>query len=325
VAGKSYALDLWVAIKGTNTEQAVQIVKVSGTYALDPVSASPGSWNAHEATIDLPATTWTPADAGPMAFSIAPPGSMAAIEVTGSAASDPLGPPAASSYSVTPYGSAVLRAGTERNATTWDCLPGALSISNPVVEFSNRGRLAAPAGSGGRYAVLAHPRPPVITTATVISSTPPPPLGSPPPPPPPGPPPPPPQSPLPGPPPAPPPGSAPPPSATQRGPGKLATSKLSGRGGKVRIQIACAASGAACGGTLSLRSPTKLRVGNRTKVVTIARDASYRIAAGGRRTVTLTLSRETRSLLRARRSLRVRIALKPSRGATVARTVTLSR
>ena len=312
VAGKPYPLDLWVTIAGTNTAQGTQTVKVSGSYALTPVLGSPGTWQAYAATIALPATTWTPAAPGPLTFSLAAPGSTGAIAVTGSAASDPLGAPSSASYGVTPYGSAILRAGTERNAATFDCLPGAASVANDAIAFSNLGRLAAPDGSGGRYALLAHPRPPVIASAVAL----PPPA----PPPPPGP-----ATPPAAPPPAavvPPP---PPPAAAQAGPGKVASSRLTVRSGRVRVEISCAGARTTCAGTISLRSAARIRSGGRTRIVTLAPGASYTVAPGRRRTITLRLGREGRSLLAKRRSLRAKVALKPKRGATVTRVVTLRR
>ena len=306
VPGKAYPLDLWVAIAGTNTVQGAQTVRVSGTYAL---LGGPGAWQAYTATIALPATTWAPAAPGPMTFSIAAPGSIGAIGVTGAATSDPLGAPSAAPYAVTPYGSAVLRAGTERNATTFDCLAGAMSIANDAIAFSNLGRLAPPNGSGGRYALLAHPRPPAIASAVAL------PQPAPPPPPPPVTPP------------APPPPAAvpPPPAAAQPGPGRVASSRVTVSSGRVRVQITCAASRTACAGTISLRSATRIRIGGRLKIATLAPAVRYTVAAGERRTITVKLGREGRAVMKVRRSIRARVALKPRRGATATRVVTLRR
>ncbi len=91
---------------------------------------------------------------------------MAAIAVTGNPPTDPLGAPAATPYNLTPYGSAVLRAGTERNAATFDCVPGAVGIANAAIAFSNFGRVAPPTGSIGRYALSALLPPPPLASAT---------------------------------------------------------------------------------------------------------------------------------------------------------------
>jgi len=307
VGAKAYPLDVWLAIRGTNTVEGVQRVKLSTTYT---VTGGPGAWTIAPVAIAVPNTTWTPAAAGPIAFSIAPPETMAAITVSGIAASDPLGAPSATPYAVTPYGSLVLRAGTERNAATFDCVPGAVAVADGAVAFSNLGRLAPPAGSAGRYALLAHPRPPAIASATAVAAptttppavTPPPPPAA-----------------------APPPPPVPPAAAPQAGPGKIASARLSARGGRVRLVISCATPRTSCAGRATLRSATRLRVGRRLKTVAIARDASYTVAAGKRRTLTLSLGSETRTLLRTRRTLRVKIALKPKRGASATRVVTLSR
>ena len=322
VAGKAYPLDLWVTLAGTNTVQGTQTVKVSGSYTLHSRVAAPG-WEGYDATIDLPATTWTPAADDAMAFSIAQPGTSAAAAVTGSPETDPLGPPAATTYAVTPYGSAVLRAGTERNATTFDCVPGAVEVTNPLIAFSNLGRVAPPAGSSGRYTVIAHPRPPLIASATATT-----PATTPPPPPPPVPPP----APAvpPAPPPPPPPLRPPPPPvapATPAGPGTIVSTSLRVRAARLGLELRCDdARKRSCSGVLSVRSALKLRIGTRSKLVTIVRDTRYSVAAGKRKTLTLALSREARSVMARRRSLRVRITLKRAGVAkAVTRLVTLRR
>jgi hypothetical protein len=307
VAAKSYPLDVWLTIAATNTVERTQTVRVSGTYALQPTAGSPGAWNAFETTVALPATTWTPAGPGRIEVSTAQPGSMAPIQVSGAAATDPLGAPATTAYTVTPYGSVVLRAGTERNATTLDCVPGAISIANAGIGFSNLGRLAPPNGSDGRYAIRAHPRPPVFAATTALAPPAPPGPPAPPPPPPP-----------------PPPTSA---AAATSGPGKVGSSKLKAKGGRFKVSISCTGSRTSCKGTLRVRSAARLRLTARAKarIVTIARDATYTVAAGKRKTVTLKLSKDARRLLQRRRSLKVRVTLKPSRGAAVTRTLMLSR
>ena len=105
----------------------------------------------------------------------------------------------------------------------------------------------------------------------------------------------------------------------------MASSRITVRGGKVSVQITCAASRTACAGTLTLRSAAKVRVGGRSKLATLAPAARYTVAAGKRRTIVLKLGRDGRTLMKARRSLRARVALKPGRGAAVTRVVTLRR
>ncbi len=306
---KAYPLDVWLAIGGTNTVEGVQRVMVSTTYA---VAGGPGSWTISPIALAIPNTTWTPAAAGPMTFSIAQPGSMSAIAVSGNAASDPLGAPTATAYSVTPYGSLLLRAGTERNAATFDCVAGAVAVDNDAIAFSNLGRLAPPSGSAGRYELLAHPRPPVLASAIAAAAPATPPPAVPPP-----------QPPAITPPPPPPP--PPPPAAARSGPGTIASARLGVAGGRVRLVVSCATSKTSCAGRTTLRSATRLRVRGRLKSVMIARDTSYTVAAGKRKTLTLSIGSEARTLLRTRRSLRVKITLKPKRGASSTRVVTLSR
>ncbi len=80
-----------------------------------------------------------------------------------------------------------------------------------------------------------------------------------------------------------------------------------------------------CTGVLSVRSALRLRVGGRSKVVTIVRDTRYTVAAGKRKRLTLSLGAEARRVMSRRRSLRVKIALKRSGRPAVTRTVTLRR
>jgi hypothetical protein len=63
----------------------------------------------------------------------------------------------------------------------------------------------------------------------------------------------------------------------------------------------------------------------RSKLATLAPAARYTVAAGKRRTIVLKLGRDGRTLMKSRRSLRARVALKPGRGAAVTRVVTLRR
>jgi hypothetical protein len=313
-SGATYPLDIWVALKGTNTAEDVQTVHLTGTYS---VTGGPTVWPTLDVTLDLPPTTWTPSAAGAMAFSVAPPGSMAPIELHGLATTDPLGDPATTAYTVNPYGSLVLRLGTARNATTFDCVIGGVRIANTGIDFSNLGRLAPPSGSQGRYTLYPH----APTTLASVSAAAAPGSGGGDTPPPPPPPPPPPVTPPVTPPPPPP--STPPVVAL----GTIGTSKLSVNAAKTKLKVSCPRTAlAGCKGKVQLRSVLKLRLTPRgkAKIVTIARDTSYTVAAGKSKTLTLTLGSDARRVLRGRTSLRVKITLKPASGKTVTRTVTLT-
>ncbi|MDP1849884.1 MAG: hypothetical protein Q8K79_19015, partial [Solirubrobacteraceae bacterium] len=91
------------------------------------------------------------------------------------------------------------------------------------------------------------------------------------------------------------------------------------------VLLTCPAGGATCQGRVALRSVAPVRRAGRARILVVAARASYRVAAGGRKAVRLTLSRAARTLLRTRRTLRVRATLTPSSGKAVKRDLTLHR
>jgi hypothetical protein len=315
VTAKSYPLDLWVTLAATNTVEGTQTVRATGTYAFPPGMNTPDGTPGMPvvATLVLPSTTWTPAGAGTIRVAAGQPGSMAPISVSGNSAADPLGPVATTPYAVAPFGSIVLRAGTDINPVTLDCMPAAIAVTDPpAAPFSNLGTT----GAAGRYSISANPRPDALATTRVLA--PPPPVAD-----------------VPAavaPPPPPPPAAAlplPRPTATtaSSGPGKFGFTKLKNNKGRIRVVVSCAASKTTCAGTLQVRTAAKQRLTRRakSKIVTIARDTRYTVNAGKLKTITLTLSADARRLLRSRRSVKVKAVLKPSRGAQVTRTLNLSR
>ena len=81
----------------------------------------------------------------------------------------------------------------------------------------------------------------------------------------------------------------------------------------------------ACSGRLRLRSAAKLRLGRRLKVITVVADRRYTVAAGKSTTLTLALGRDAKLALRARKTLKLVVSLKPATGKTVTKRLTLSR
>lgn len=319
---ESYPLTIWVTLAGANTTQGTQTLRVTTTYALHEISA--GVWEAAAITIDLPNTTWSPTGGGELRFSAGQPGSMPAQAFVGPPTGGPGGAIVTSTYNASPYGSVVLRPGTEANPMTLDCSQAWFVIHDAAIAYSSLGRLAPPNGSGGRYEIKSYPFLPALTEQPPIAPPPPPPPPPPPVTPPPVPPPPPPP-PVP-PPPAPQPPPPPPPAVA--GAGSVGSTKLKRDGkGRVKVLVRCPKTAAiACAGTFRVRSAAKVRLGTRrSKVITIVVDRRYGVAAGKTATFTLPLSRDATIALRARRTLQVVVSLKPATGKTVTKRLTLSR
>lgn len=313
--GASYALSMWVAIAATNTVEGVQTVRVDGAWSPDP-AATPITpmtpWLPEDVTLALPSTTWTPTGAGPIEFRLAAPGLMAPISLVGPAGGGPGGTVVTTPYTATPYGSLVLRVGTARNASTLDCAAGAVRIANAGIAWSNLGRVAPPTGSAGRYVVDANAGVAPFARVTAGASAPP---ADPP------------ATPPAGPPVTPPvePPADPPAKPRTVGAGRVASASLKLANGRTRVTITCARTNASCRGVLRVQTAVKVRLGKRLRIVSMAKAASYSLAAGKSRVLTLPLSADGKALFKARRSVRVVISLRPAKGGAVNRTVTLSR
>jgi hypothetical protein len=68
-----------------------------------------------------------------------------------------------------------------------------------------------------------------------------------------------------------------------------------------------------------------VRIGKRSRVITVVAQRSYSVAAGRRVTLRLPLSRDARSALRTRKRLKVRAELTPASGQTTRKTLTIRR
>lgn len=106
---------------------------------------------------------------------------------------------------------------------------------------------------------------------------------------------------------------------------RIASTKLRLAGSRAAVVVACPAGGEACKGAIALRSRAPVRVGARSRILTVAPNATYDVAAGARRTVALKLGRAARAVMRTRRTLRVRVTLTPASGAAITRDLTLQR
>lgn len=107
--------------------------------------------------------------------------------------------------------------------------------------------------------------------------------------------------------------------------GKITTTSLkASKAGKVKLSISCKTATAACEGAVRLRTKSKLKIGKRkAKIVNLARDLGFAVAKGKTKTVTLTLSKDAKSLLRTRKSIKTTLTLKPVKGTAATRTLNL--
>ncbi len=80
-----------------------------------------------------------------------------------------------------------------------------------------------------------------------------------------------------------------------------------------------------CRGSARLRTAAKVKLGKRTRVVTLTGTTKYSVPAGKTANVRLTLTRDGRSLMTRYRSLRVSLEVRPASGSAVTRKLTLKR
>jgi hypothetical protein len=92
---------------------------------------------------------------------------------------------------------------------------------------------------------------------------------------------------------------------------------------RTSVALACPAGAATCNGRLTLRTASKVKLGERRRTVTIG-SASYSVAAGKAKTYTIKLSKDARSLLRRSRAVRVKLTVAPAGGKVKATTKTLT-
>jgi hypothetical protein len=272
----------------------------------------------------LPAVTLTaalPADLGaaaPLAVAVTIAGANTAEAtqtVTATAAYDPatgLGPIVLPETAWTPTGAGDLRFtletpgseppfGSARFALSddakLDCVPAAIRVIDPSVPFAGAGRYAfdpnlgrpvfASAVNSEQPAPTASVTPPPVATSvpTIVPS----------------------------------------PRLTVKAPaGRIASTRLTSRGGKLELRLACPTGSSLCRGAISVVSASKLKLGKRAKTVTLTRRASYSIAPGKLRTVTLSLSQDGRSALKRHRMVKTRVTITTSAGVSATRRVTLA-
>lgn len=93
----------------------------------------------------------------------------------------------------------------------------------------------------------------------------------------------------------------------------IRTTKLAFGSKSVKVAVTCPTGGPACRGSASVRTRGKVKLGKRSKVLTIA-SGSYTVPAGAKRTVTLKLSKDGTSVRKRKKQLGVQISLRPNTG-----------
>jgi hypothetical protein len=106
---------------------------------------------------------------------------------------------------------------------------------------------------------------------------------------------------------------------------RIASTTLKLAGPRATVVVACPPGSGGCKGRIALRSRAPVRIGARSRVLTVARVASYDVAAGASKAVALKLGGAARAVMRKRRTLGVRLTLTPASGAAITRDLTLRR
>jgi hypothetical protein len=106
---------------------------------------------------------------------------------------------------------------------------------------------------------------------------------------------------------------------------RVASMKLKLTRSRAAVVVECPTGSGACKGRIGLRSRAPVRIGTRSRILTLAPTARYDVAAGTRKTVALKLGGAARAVMRKRRTLGVRVTLTPTSGAAITRDLTLQR
>jgi hypothetical protein len=106
---------------------------------------------------------------------------------------------------------------------------------------------------------------------------------------------------------------------------RVASTKLKVAGSRAILVVACPPGSGGCRGRIALRSRAPVRIGARSRLLTVARVASYDVAAGASKAVALKLGSAARAVMRKRRTLGVRVTLTPASGQAITRDLTLRR
>lgn len=327
---RTYPLEGRVAIRGAGTVEGTQSVAVRGSWSvvidqpdgttdrrdpgvrlLDPEDPT-RELDVVRLTVDLPETGWTPTGTEAVAFSLAAPGTAGPMSVVDRGV---LPGGRDDAFTIHPYGSMLLRQGTDREGLDLDCLNGTIAVTGTTA-YSSRGDLpAAQGGSAGRYAVTARDADPffVAPLAAVTTPTEPSDSGTP----------------------APPAlgggGFAPPPVKVPGTPGapaklRVRSTRLRATARRTRVRIRVQNPRRTSESVrVRIRTVDRVRIGRTRKQRTVVGTTTVRLPAGGSRTVALRLTADARRVLARAKSVRVRVSVTPRSGSSTTRVVRLAR
>ena len=325
-----FPLDAWVTIRASNTVEGAQTLPVKGYWTVNIQDATPGSpgnpanYNndAVIATVptvelDLPRSNWTPTGAGPVEFTIAEPHNMGIIQVESKGYERPgYNKP----LNIRPFGSVYVRAQTDAYGASNDCIPGTISIVNPSInpssqpaylfgdadpvvpdpalgdpatpgQYTNQNGIQNVIGQRGRYGFAFAPLP-----AIAVASLPP----------------------------AAQPAPQPQPQPLKKPTFAAAKSVKASKAGAIKIKLTNP-NAATARYKVSAKTTGKYKVGKSRKAVTVAATKTISLKPGAS-TATLKLSKAAKKLLKQRKSVKVKVTLKPVDGGTAAtKTITLKR
>jgi hypothetical protein len=338
-----FPLDAWVTIAASNTVEGVQTLPVKGYWTINIKDATPGSptnvgdyandevvATVPDVELNLPNTRWTPTGAGPVEFSIAQPGQLGIVQIE-SKGYDRTG--YNMPLNVRPFGSVFVRAQTEAYGASNDCIPGAISVKDRSIlttqtrlffldaeptgagvtvgdqalgdpatpgQYPTQGGLQAAQGLRGRYAFDFKAVPAIATAPVAVPVA---------------------ATPTPTPTPAATPAPNPAPKAVAFASRK--TVKAS-KAGSVKLSL----TNPNTKGTrykLAVKTTGKHKVGGKRKVVNVAAGKTITVKPGST-TLRFSLSKAAKKLLKAKKSVKVKLTLTPtSGGSAVTKTITLKR
>jgi len=314
-----FPLDAWVAISASNTAEGSQVLPVKGYWTVNIKDATPGSPTApanyandeviatiEDVALDLPRTNWMPTGAGPVTFQIAPAGNLGVVQIE-SKGYDRVG--YNTPLNVRPFGSVFVRAQTESYGASNDCVPGSITVkdtsiaasfwgdSDPVALDPAVGQVGTPGmlgatqvkGAKGRYAFGTENLPAPLAVAALAPVAVP--IASP---------------------------------APAIVPVKLAgkSTLTPSKSGALEVDVTNP-NAVAAKYKLSVKTISKYKVGKTRKVVTVAATKTVTLAPGAS-DVGFKLNRAAKTLLKQRRSVKVKVTLTPvSGGKAVTKTITL--
>jgi hypothetical protein len=321
-----FPLDAWVTIAASNTVEGVQTLPVKGYWTINIQDDTPGSPSnvagyadgpvtatVPPVALNLPTTRWTPTGGGPVEFTVAQPGRMGIVQIE-SKGYDVAG--YNTPLNIRPFGSVYVRGLTESYGASNDCIPGQVSLANNAIstggiffgdadatvpdpalgdpatpgQYRSRNNVRDAVGARGRFAFAFTPAPTIATAAL----------------------------------PAPQPTPQPLPIANKAIAFGKTTSLKPSKAGSIKLSLTNP-NAAAARYRVSAKTTKKYKVGKKSKIVTITSSKTVSLKPGASN-VSLKLSKAAKSLLKQRKSVKVKVSFAPvGGGSTMTKTITLKR